>query len=1120
MTFRAARGPSGPHRRWAPMMTVLAVVAAVLFTAPGPVSAAGGRNFTARPLTAASHTSGPKAASSRLAESDPSLMRGGTGTVKIVVKLDYDSAASYRGGVKGLAPTSPSATGREYNPSSPEGRAHDRYAASKEASFESRLRQVSPGSKVGRRLRTVYGGVALTAPAADVPRIAAIAGVTAVQRDALNQPLTDSSPEFIGAPTLYGQLASTDRDAGRGVIVGILDTGAWPEHPSFRNNQNLVSPPKRADGQKRVCDFGDNPVTPANDVYQCNKKLISGEPFLDTYNAFGGPETYPDSARDGNGHGTHTASTSAGSYVTDAKIFGIQRGPIHGIAPGAYVAAYKVCGTEGCFSTDSAAAVGRAIEDGVKVINFSISGGSNPLTDVVELAFLDAYQAGVFVAASAGNSGPGAATSDHLGPWVTTVAASTQKRAFQSTLTLRSSSTSLNLVGASITNGVPAAPVVKAETTPGYMDKLCTTPAPDGLFAGKIVVCQRGVNGRAEKGFNVLQGDAVGMILYNATTQDTETDNHWLPTIHLEGPQGAQLLAFLAAHPSTTGSFTTGQKATAQGDVMAAFSSRGPGGVSIKPDITAPGVQILAGHTPTPDEVAGGPPGQYFQAIAGTSMSSPHIAGSAALVAALHPDWSPGQVKSALMTTATTRVVKEDTVTPADPFDFGAGRVDLTKAGDPGLTFSDTALRMLALTADPIHAVDINLPSVNAPVMPGSITTQRVARNTTGSPMTFNVATKAPFGGRIAVVPSNFTVRPGNSVTLNITIDGARLVPGQYFGRIDLNQVSGSRRLHLPVAFNRQQGSVSLASACVPPSIKVGGPTSTCTVTARNNSFGNTAVSTRSSVSTNLDVTGVTGARRVDTRTVETGPTDLAGKTPAVPAIGPGSTPAGGYLDLEDIGSEPSPVGDEDFLTFDGLPPYSYGGETYTSVGISSNGYLVAGGGSNEDNTYEPQDLPDPARPNNVLAAFWTDLNGDGAEGLRAEILSDDETGEAWLVVQYDVFLYGTDDAVATQVWIGLNGTEDISYAYGGPQPDPGPAGLTVGAENIDGSAGAEVSDEQALSGEPLRVTTSGAAPGGSLSYTITVKGNQVGRGTVTTSMTSPSVPGTTVETARVTITS
>jgi hypothetical protein len=165
---------------------------------------------------------------------------------------------------------------------------------------------------------------------------------------------------------------------------------------------------------------------------------------------------------------------------------------------------------------------------------------------------------------------------------------------------------------------------------------------------------------------------------------------------------------------------------------------------------------------------------------------------------------------------------------------------------------------------------------------------------------------------------------------------------------------------------------------------------------------------------------------------------------------------------------------------------------------------------------FVPQVLPDPARPNNVLAPFWTDLNGDGAEGIRAVLLEDD-AGNAWVVFQWDVFVYGTTTAVATQLWVGLNGTEDLSYSYGGPQPDPGAAnGLTVGAENIDGSGGAQVSPEQALAGDDLRVTTSGAAPGGSLTYTVVVEGVAPGHGELTTMLSSPVVPGTTVSRASV----
>ena len=167
-------------------------------------------------------------------------------------------------------------------------------------------------------------------------------------------------------------------------------------------------------------------------------------------------------------------------------------------------------------------------------------------------------------------------------------------------------------------------------------------------------------NARVEKGFNVLQGGAAGMILYNPTLADVETDNHWLPTVHLADGTGVRRLHGLATSGETAIVHRRQSRRTAQGDVMAAFSSRGPAGLFIKPDVTAPGVQILAGHTPTPEAIIGRPPGEYFQAIAGTSMSSPHVAGAALLLRDAHPSWTPGQVKSALMTTATTDVVKED----------------------------------------------------------------------------------------------------------------------------------------------------------------------------------------------------------------------------------------------------------------------------------------------------------------------------------------------------------------------------------------------------------------------------------------------------------------------------
>src|SRR5205807_4436340 len=174
------------------------------------------------------------------------------------------------------------------------------------------------------------------------------------------------------------------------------------------------------------------------------------------------------SARDPEGHGTHTSSTAAGDRVDSAMLFGVERGPVSGVAPGARVIMYRVCIAQGCFNSDSVAAVQQGIKDDIDVINYSISGGGNPYTDAVELAFLDAFHAGISVNASAGNSGPGAATVDHGGPWVTTVGASTSNRFFTSTLHLTADGgATFDMPGVTVTNGITTAtPVVLSQNIP------------------------------------------------------------------------------------------------------------------------------------------------------------------------------------------------------------------------------------------------------------------------------------------------------------------------------------------------------------------------------------------------------------------------------------------------------------------------------------------------------------------------------------------------------------------------------------------------------------------------------------------------------------------------------
>ncbi|BCB80360.1 hypothetical protein Pflav_067700 [Phytohabitans flavus] len=754
------------RRKWFRAVVAVALVpplagAAPAYAAPGPL--------TATAIQPSGRVTADIAPTSRLAKTDSTLLgREGSERVPVVVKLDHDPLATYAGGVAGFTATSPSRTGAKLARGAAE-RSYEDYLAAREERFIADLAERVPGAEVRQRLRVVYGGVSATVPANKIADVLAIDGVVAVQRDDdLRQPLTDASTTLIGAGSVYPKVGG-DRNAGRGALVGVIDTGAWPEHPSFEDQGNLGAPPSRADGSVRPCDFGDNPLTPAPDPFQCGKKLIGGATFLETYLSRHDGEDYT-AARDSSGHGTHTASTAAGNVLTSAKLFGIERGPVRGVAPGAWISVYKALGEAGGYGSDITRAVGQAVFDGVDVLNYSVSGGTDPYTDPVELAFLDAYAAGVFVAASAGNSGPGAATVNHTSPWVTTVGASTGTRDYNATLQLRAGTQQLTLKGASVTTGVDEdTPVVLAGSVPGYSGgALCETPAQRGAFTGKIVACQRGGNARAAKGYNVVQGGAVGMILYNPSLADVETDSHWLPTVHLA--DGSRFSAFMAANPTATATFSGGRSERGTADVLAPFSARGPAGSALKPDLTAPGVAVLAGHTAKPGAAEGGPPGELFQAIGGTSMAAPHVAGSAVLLKSLHRDWTPGQVKSALMTTARTAVRMEDGKTWAGPYDRGSGRVDLAVAGEPGLTFDESAGRMLALGADPAGAVHLNLPSVSAPAMSGQLTTVRTAKNVTKLAQAYRVSVSAPAKSRITVTPSAFTVAPGKSIDLRITI--------------------------------------------------------------------------------------------------------------------------------------------------------------------------------------------------------------------------------------------------------------------------------------------------------------------------------------------------------------
>jgi len=235
----------------------LTVAGASGAAAPAAAPAADPGGLTGTAVAPADRVEGYKAASSAMAKSTPGLLKRTDSTlVPVMIKLDQDSMASYGGGVDGLAPTSPSVTGKSLNPKSKAGRAYDAYLAENEQALVASLKRVAPRASVGSSYRVVYGGVSAVVPANKVKDILAIDGVVAVQADELAQPLTDASAEFLNAGGVYTKLGGT-ANAGKGVIYGNIDSGVWPEHPSFADQGTLAAPPAKADGTPRACDFGD-----------------------------------------------------------------------------------------------------------------------------------------------------------------------------------------------------------------------------------------------------------------------------------------------------------------------------------------------------------------------------------------------------------------------------------------------------------------------------------------------------------------------------------------------------------------------------------------------------------------------------------------------------------------------------------------------------------------------------------------------------------------------------------------------------------------------------------------------------------------------------------------------
>jgi subtilisin family serine protease len=740
---------------------------------------------------------------------------GSSQSAKVYLVVLRDApAASYQGGIGTYAATAPAA-GRRFDARAAAVVAYRTYLTQRQNDLLAELG--NPPALYS--YTTALNGLAVSLTAEQVKSLETDPAVLLVTPDARVTVDGSSARTAAAIPTgasaagtrasaattqLWGQVGGAER-AGRGVVIAVIDTGVWPDNPSLAGLPVSAGRSARAyPGFSGICQAGSG-WTPAT----CSSKVIAARYFV---RGFGrGQVATSDylSARDGSGHGTSVAAIAAGNAGVDTRIGRQDFGHISGQAPAAALSIYKACWTapdpsrDGCDVADTVKAVDQAVADGVDVINYSIGESSSTLADPVQLAFLGAAAAHVFVAAPAGNAGPASGSVQHVAPWVTTTGANTED-VFEGGVRLGDGQT---LVGAMLSNRrVGPASLVYARDVAAQGEslrraRLCYAGSLDAQRVdGAIVVCDRGVTSRVSKSAAVAQAGGRAMVLVNATGGTVDADLHRVPTVHLEATAGARLRAYLArAGDAATATIEPTATNHPEVPVVADSSGRGPsavaGGDVLKPDLTAPGVSIIAAVPPTDG------PEQYWDVRSGTSLSAPQVAGVAAVVRAVHPAWSPAAVKSAMLTTAKPLQGSNT------PLTRGAGELDPAAVLDPGLVYdTDTdewsallreqGLDVQGLSAQPVRIAprDLNSATISVGKLVGDETVTRIVTNVGDTTERYTAELTGLPGIAWSVTPDTVTLRPGQSARFAVTFSAKQRARYDVFASGTLSWHGSSER--------------------------------------------------------------------------------------------------------------------------------------------------------------------------------------------------------------------------------------------------------------------------------------------------------------------------------------